>query len=175
MVESPNDADPDDPGSPMEPDSKGRRLVIPAATEDARFIATLGPAERAEFLSHHYKLQQVEELTTRETQAFQGCAWRGGLYCAGFTLAAGSSHLVGRSRLLWGAPDWVHGIVGLLGVIGALLCLGFLFPAIFGFFRWIFAMRDRRRLGRVVVMPAAALRHGPVTGEGQDQNDGAST
>lgn len=169
MVESPNDRDPEDPGSPTEPESKGRRrLVIPAANEDARFIATLGPAERAEFLSHHYKLQQVEELATREARAFRGCAWRGGLYCAGFTMAAGSSHLVGRSRLLSGAPDWVHVLVGLLGVIGALLCLGFLFPAIFGFFRWVFAMRDRRRLGRVVVMPAAAFERSKAGESGRD-------
>jgi hypothetical protein len=168
MVESPNDADPEDQGSPMEPDSKGRRrLLIPAATEDARFIATLGPAERAEFLSHHYKLQQVEQLADAEAQAFRGCAWRGGLYCAGFTLAAGSS-LVRRSRLLSGVSDWVHEIVGWLGMIGALLCLGAFFPAILGFFRWVFAMRDRRRLGREMVMPAATFE----SREGEKGRDG---
>ncbi len=171
MAELPNDAGPEDRESPSipEPGTKGRRgLMIPEATGEKHFIATLDPVERAKFLSHHYKLQQVEELTTRETQAFQGCAWRGGFYCAGFTLAAGSSHLVGRSRLFSGAPDWVHGIVGLIGVVGVLLCIGFFSPAIIGFFRWVFAMRDRRRLGRVMVMPAATFE----SREGEKGRDG---
>ena len=155
-------------GNPIGGPRRELRLLFPEPSGQDGELAALSPAERAEFLSHHYKLQQVEELTTREAQAFQGCAWRGGFYCAGFTLSAISSHLVGRFRLLSGAPDWVHGIVGLLGVIGALLCLGFLFPAILGFFRWVFAMRDRRRLGRVVVMPAATFEGGKAGGKGRD-------
>jgi Flp pilus assembly protein TadB len=155
-------------GNPDGGPRKDLRLLFSEPSGQDRELAAMSPAERAEFLSHHYKLQQVEKLTTKEAQAFQGCAWTGGFYCAGFTLAAGSSHLIGRSRLLSGAPDWVHGIVGLLGVIGALLCLGFLFPAILGFFRWVFAMRDRRRLGRVMVMPAAALERSKAGESGRD-------
>ena len=161
------------PGNPDGGPRKDLRLLFSEPSGQDRELAAMSPAERAEFLSHHYKLQQVEELTTKEAQAFQGCAWRGGFYCAGFTLAAGSSYLVGRSRLLSGAPDWVHGMVGFLGVIGALLCIGFLFPAVLGFFRWVFAMRDRRRLGRVMVMPAADFESGKAGETARDDGNSA--
>jgi len=156
------------PGNPDGEPQKDLRLVFSEPSAQDRELAAMSPAERAEFLSHHYKLQQVEELTTKEARAFQGCAWRAGFYCAGFTLAVASRYLTGRSRLLSGAPDWAHRIVDLLGVIGALLCIGFLFPAVLGFFRWVFAMRDRRRLGRVMVMPAATFEGGKAGGKGRD-------
>jgi hypothetical protein len=172
MTETPSDAGSEDREGPPTagPESKGRRrLLVPDASENEHFIANLSPGERAEFLSHHHKLRQVEELTTRETQAFGGCAWLGGFCCGGFTVAAVSSHLVSRSRLLSGTPGWVYDIVGWLGVIGALLCIGFFFPAIIGFFRWVFAMRDRRRLGRVMVMPAATFERSKA---GEKDRDG---
>jgi hypothetical protein len=40
--------------------------------------------------------------------------------------------------------------------------------AILGFFRWVFAMRDRRRLGREMVMPAATFE----SREGEKGRDG---
>lgn len=169
MVESPNDADPEDQGSPLEPDSKGRRrLLIPAATEDARFIATLGPAERAEFLSHHYKLQQVEQLVGAEAKAFRGCAWRGSFFCAGLSLAFATDYLLEHAGIVLAAPEWVQWILFVLGAAGSLLVFGFLVPAILGFLRWIVAMRDRRRLGRVMVMPAAALERSKAGESGRD-------
>jgi hypothetical protein len=65
---------------------------------------------------------------------------------------------VERSGFSSPLPEWLYALVWLIGVAGALLCVGFLVPAIFGFFRWVGAMRARRRLGRVMVVPVATLK-----------------
>jgi hypothetical protein len=173
MAELPNDAGPEDREGPSipEPGIKGRRrLVIPEAGGEEGFIATLDPAERAEFLSHHYKLQQVEQLAGAEAQAFRGCAWRGGFFCAGLTLAMASEYLLERARIVLAAPEWVQSIVFLFGMVGTVLIFVFLVPAILGFLRWVVAMRDRRRRGRVVVMAAADFK-GDKAGK-KDQDGG---
>ena len=173
MAEIPSDAGSEDREGPPTagPGSKGRRrLLVPDASENEHFIAKLSPGERAEFLSHHYKRQQVEQLAGAEAQAFRGCAWRGGFFCGGLALAFATEYLLEHAGIVLAAPEWVQGIVFLLGAAGTLLFLGFLVPSILGFLRWIVAMRDRRRLGRVMVMPAATFERSKA-GE-RDRNGG---
>ena len=73
-----------------------------------------------------------------------------------------------HAGIVLAAPEWVQVIVFLLGAAGALLIFGFLIPAILGFLRWIVAMRDRRRLGRVMVMPAAHYERGKADKKDRD-------
>lgn len=147
---------------------KDLRLKFPEPSDQDRELAAMSPAERAEFLSHHHKLQQVEQLAGAEAQAFRGCAWRGGFFCGGLALAFATEYLLEHAGIVLAAPEWVQVIVFLLGAAGALLIFGFLIPAILGFLRWIVAMRDRRRLGRVMVMPAAHYERGKADKKDRD-------
>jgi hypothetical protein len=144
--------------------------VIPEASGLEGDLAAMPPAERAEFLSHHYKQQQLEELVTAESQAFRGCAWTGGIFSAGFSLVW-IGEFLGQRRLharLFpaGVPDWLEAISGLMALAGGLMVLFSGLPGILRLFRWIGAMRARRRLGRVVVMPAASFERGKAAEKG---------
>jgi hypothetical protein len=156
-----NDAGANDGDRPSVPDSRSagrRRLLIPEASRLQGDLAALAPAERAELLSHHYKQQQVEELVTAESRAFRGCAWTGGIFSGGFAMVwIGeflSHYFFHRHLFPSGIPNGLEASGGWLASAGALLVLFSGLPGIFRFFRWIGAMRARRRLGKILVPPA---------------------
>ena len=142
--------EPEAANGPKGPVPRKMLMVTPSETEV--FLAGLPLGKRAEFLSHHYKQQQLEELVTAESQAFRGCAWTGGLHAAGVSLGVVGSLVTSAgasSNLVW------LGVIGMvLSSLGGLLVLLFTIPAIYRFFKWIGRMRARRRLGTVQVLPA---------------------
>lgn len=145
------------------PETMGRRrLLIPEASGLQGDLAAMPPAQRAEILSHHYKQQQLEELVTAESQAFRGCAWTGGIFSVGFSMTAVggllSDYLLHGHLFPSGIPSWLEAIGRLMASVGGLLVMFSGLPGIVRLSRWIGAMRARRRLGRVMVMPAATFQ-----------------